>query len=52
MIAPAIMPDMMVAEAAGGGGTAVVAVVNGTPITSGDVAKRVNFCVYNAQRAI
>ena len=43
LIAPAVAPEMMVAEAAGGGGTAVVAVVNGTPITSGDVAKRVNF---------
>ncbi|MCD2177656.1 peptidylprolyl isomerase [Rhizobium sp. C1] len=40
VIAPAIAPQMMMAEAAS---TTVVAVVNGTPITSGDVAKRVNF---------
>ena len=42
VIAPAIAPQFMVAQAASSG-TAVVAVVNGTPITSGDVAKRVNF---------
>ncbi|HZG29074.1 peptidyl-prolyl cis-trans isomerase SurA [Ensifer adhaerens] len=41
VIAPAVAPGLMVAEAAGS--TTVVAVVNGTPITSGDVAKRVNF---------
>ncbi len=42
VIAPAIAPQIMIAEAAGGG-TSVVAVVNGSPITSGDVAKRVAF---------
>lgn len=40
LVAPAVAPQMMIAQAAS---TTVVAVVNGTPITSGDVAKRVNF---------
>jgi peptidyl-prolyl cis-trans isomerase SurA len=39
VVAPALCPQAFTAQAA----SAVVAVVNGTPITSGDVEKRVNF---------
>lgn len=39
VVAPAILPQAFTAQAA----SAVVAVVNGTPITSGDVEKRINF---------
>ena len=40
IVAPMVAPQQMVAQAAA---STVVAVVNGTPITSGDVARRVNF---------
>lgn len=41
VVAPVVAPQQMVAQAASA--STVVAVVNGTPITTGDVAKRVNF---------